>query len=1156
MSVLGDFISPRIDYAKSVQIERDLDDVRTLEGYLPTQRALDLSRGILQGLSGETNERAWSVTGPYGSGKSSFVQFLTALLAAPSSSAYASARDLFEKAGLEVEKATGMAKRREAEQRVIRCLATAQREPIARTIKRALLNGVDDRWGSRKSSAAASVLSLLEKPDPSSTSLLRSLSLLRQAGPVVLIVDELGKNLEAAAEDPSSGDLFILQQIAESFRGPAAHPAVIVTLQHLSFEDYAGALPDAYRREWRKVQGRFQDVPFEVSPAEFRGLIARGLVQKELPGGIQKSLERSAAAAVKWIAKHNYETEFPGGAELLLGTYPLHPAVLLVLPDLCFRLGQHDRTLFAFLSGASPHAVPAFLSDRPISGELDWVTLEHVYLFFLDGLGSGSTAGVELSRLLEVQSRIREAEGLTNVELACLRTLGVLNLVADRGSLRASRELLRFALGTPGRDSEHVSSALESLEQKGLLTYVEFADELRIWRGTDFDLKGAVANQRERLSHLSLATHLQSTLPLPASVAHRHSYRTGTLRYFESVYVDGATTLQQLTSTNASSDGVTAYVLSSPNKRPEVPPRTADGKPLIAVFGEEPRLLRELALDAAALEAVLNEAPDDPVARQEIRRRASLAQSLLRERVNASFDPKNKQTRWFANGGPVRLRGEADVSRLLSELCDEAYAKSPVLQNEMLNRRDLTSQGAKTRRELLEAMLAKEPVLGLGIGGNGPDWAMYESVLRLTGIHRDRDGEGPRMGPPKQRSGLASVWKAVMAFFDESADRPRTLDELYAVLMSEPYGMKAGPIPVVLLAALQYRSEDVAIYQDGSYQPLLTPDLFERLVVTPNRFAVKHLKVGGVRNAVFSALEQMLVAGEGSPALRNRTTLSLVRPLVAFIRGLPPYSIKTKHLSPRSDAVRRALTTTKQPDELLFESLPVACGMSPFSAWEKDDVARAQEFAKALSAAVEEIRDAYPSLLRRISASLLEGFGTRGGDLAIREDLRARSRQLMEQVIEPRLRSFLFSASNHDFDEEDWLESIGMNLSGKPPRSWIDEDEARFEVQLGDVARTFRRVERLHYDLRDQAVGTDEGFHVRRITITKPDGYESHGIAWVEEGRLGSIQRIADDLVEQAVARLDGVDPKALLAAMSEKLLAEPTSSDAKSASVRGAESA
>lgn len=59
-----------------------------------------------------------------------------------------------------------------------------------------------------------------------------------------------------------TGDFYLLQQIAERASANHSHAVFFLTLQHLSFSDYLGAVSEAERREWGKVRGRFEDIPF------------------------------------------------------------------------------------------------------------------------------------------------------------------------------------------------------------------------------------------------------------------------------------------------------------------------------------------------------------------------------------------------------------------------------------------------------------------------------------------------------------------------------------------------------------------------------------------------------------------------------------------------------------------------------------------------------------------------------------------------------------------------------------------------------------------------------------------------------------------------------------------------------------------------------
>ena len=92
---------------------------------------------------------------------------------------------------------------------------------------------------------------------------------------MLLVLDEFGKSLESI-RDGGDADPYVLQQLAEAGQG-AGLPIFILTLQHLSFVDYLAEAGSSKRREWAKVQGRFEDVAFVDSPGQTRALIGSRL---------------------------------------------------------------------------------------------------------------------------------------------------------------------------------------------------------------------------------------------------------------------------------------------------------------------------------------------------------------------------------------------------------------------------------------------------------------------------------------------------------------------------------------------------------------------------------------------------------------------------------------------------------------------------------------------------------------------------------------------------------------------------------------------------------------------------------------------------------------------------------------------------------------
>src|SRR5262249_21685481 len=71
-------VSPR--FARSVALVRDAHRADALDGYILTPTGRDILRRLADALRGRSSTRAWSLTGPYGSGKSAFALFAAQLL--------------------------------------------------------------------------------------------------------------------------------------------------------------------------------------------------------------------------------------------------------------------------------------------------------------------------------------------------------------------------------------------------------------------------------------------------------------------------------------------------------------------------------------------------------------------------------------------------------------------------------------------------------------------------------------------------------------------------------------------------------------------------------------------------------------------------------------------------------------------------------------------------------------------------------------------------------------------------------------------------------------------------------------------------------------------------------------------------------------------
>lgn len=1137
---LSYYFSLQRRYSRSINLERDINSIEALEGYIFTKRATESLERILKSFNSEERNSAWTLTSVYGTGKSAFAHYLISLCAPLKNKMHTKALEIAKK-DLEEESAIyQLIQEKIPNLGLLRAVATGQREPISHTIIRALLIGIDNFWTSAQKNKLDIVRKLVDlyaeidsggKVDSTEIpNLVLEVARESKTG-VLLVIDELGKNLEYASLHQGGEDLYILQQLAELPKNNKT-PVYILGILHQGFGEYGYRLASIQKNEWAKIQGRFEDIPFTESSGQMMNLIGEA-INSSAAEGISCAIHNSSQ---EWF---HYLQPFLLGEEIspdvIEKIYPLHPLTALVLPTLCQRYAQNDRSLFTFLTSGEPLSFRNFLEEIIVQDDsLPNLKLDRVYDYFIEVAGMGLASRPNLQRWVEIQDLISDAKRLDNDSLRLLKTIGILNLITVTSSLRATKTLVSLAMcDRPGEEQiNYWQKIIDELLEQNLITHRRQLDELRIWQGSDFnadtELSNYIGQERSPLVKL-LSLHR----PLKPLVAQRHSYQKGTLRYFERHYLDNSQDFSQLRCSNRDADGFVGYWVDEQNPT-SVPATTTDGKPLVILSADNLDVLRIRTLEFVALSNIKKTAKElqtDGVARKEVNYRLIDAEQFLDETLNQAFSIGKNQLCWI-EGKPQTLNNISDYNSKLSDICDHVYHRSPILWNELINRRDLTSQGAKARRELIQAMLEHQNDEKLGLEGYGPEVCMYYSLLEETGIHRQEEGHWD-LYPPLEDSGIYSLWEAVENFCLEATEKIQSFDLLYDRLAKPPYGIKQGAVPVILAAVLLYHADDLGLYQDGTFIPVLGTEHFELLVKYPQRFAIKYFAVVGLRAEVFKELEAIL----RNPQLkrlgkvRNATLLTVVTPLYQFVKKLPKYTQLTQRLEDESRAILRALQTTVEPDELLFKALPQACNLPPIGLESGDDGVTAKTLRIKLVHALREIHTAYDNLLSDCQKLFYEAFGIRSKETKLREDLRVRANYLAGKCIESLLKRFTQAASDETASDTQWLEALVMIVADKPAESWTDEDVTGFEIKLADLVRRFKNLEAV----QKEVAAKGEGFDARRITMTRPDGQEIHQMVWVDHSNESQVEELVNKILSQFPE--DRQLRQAILAKLNERIL-------------------
>ena len=232
------FVEVERRFRRSVNVDRDTWSLGALDGYIVTPAVRRALSQIADGLREEDGDRAWSLVGPYGSGKSAFAVFLADLLSPSASPGGKAARKL-------LNESRDVALPR---QRLHPVVLTAERAPLDTLLLKSLGSTLDAIWRRQRGAKPRVLKTIRQYLDESGSEssrcatsdvvgcfeeALRAMAAKTGAG-LLLMVDEAGKALEYAAQQHTRGDVYLLQALAEVAARTSGVPFVILTVLHQS----------------------------------------------------------------------------------------------------------------------------------------------------------------------------------------------------------------------------------------------------------------------------------------------------------------------------------------------------------------------------------------------------------------------------------------------------------------------------------------------------------------------------------------------------------------------------------------------------------------------------------------------------------------------------------------------------------------------------------------------------------------------------------------------------------------------------------------------------------------------------------------------------------------------------------------------------------
>ncbi len=1126
---LQDKIRINTHYTRSINLERDGSSISVVQAYIPTSRALRTMERVVDSFGNKQAPRAWSLIGPYGSGKSSFSVFLSHLLSNQASDKTQAAYKVLRKSSPALT--NKFKKHNKDTNGHLKVLLTGAPEPLSLRFVKALALSANEYWmGLNKRGPKPFIFKELQEASEKDVvcvseiiKLLTDLqnALKGKASGIVIIIDELGKFLEYEARHYGANDIYLLQTLAEHACGEHEINVMLFVMLHQSFEQYAKGLGESLKQEWSKVQGRFEDIPFLEGPEQVLRVVSSAFEHK-LTVQEQNTITNNLNQIISVLAKQN---ALPGvlneddAVELFKKCYPLHPITALILPILCQKVAQNERTLFSYLGSQESFGLNKLLEEMDSIG--DMIYPYHIYDYFITNQPAVLGDHMTHRRWAEVVTAIERLGDASPEQINFLKTIGLFNIIGVQGGIKASKELLATLFGSKNK----VSRLAKELIEQSIIQFRKYSSEYRVWQGSDFDIEEAIETELSKLGNFSLSNKLNERAELLPIVARQYTIKNGALRYFQPIFIDA----QSYKSLHTTSDCPRIiYYLSMAQDDEKLFNETVVqcySKLDILVLCKNAPHLREATAEVLALEHIQNSARElhsDPVAQREFKDRFNAAeyaeQSLLRE---LNDEPQSQS--WYWKGSLLDVQNKRQLQEQFSTILEKVYSKSPVIFNELINKDKPSAQAVAARNKLLIAMLngANQYDLGFEQKTFPPEKSIYRSVLQKSLLHTQAvDGEwefSTIQGKNKidDPSNMRHVWQRLADFIESSESKPRSFIELDKELVAPPYGIKAGLLPILYIYTYFIYQHDIALYENRVYRPYITEEIIERFVKRPDEFTIQSFKIEGLNESIFAQYNKALYGVDGTKDKTGtqRTLLDLARPLAKFMAGLPPYTQKTKRMPQKAMALRQAFNLSKSPVRLIFEEIPKALGINKL---DKNSSTSIEKLSKELTNTLKIIKYSYDDLIKREQGLLAQAFSQNKAVKLneLRRNLAGRVSGLEDYTVDVSgLKAFIMRLKAPADNDQQWLESVLTFLGHKATEKWLDTDQDQAEYRLTEFSRKINDLEKLRVQYEGNT--SDEDFDVFLLRSFKKGYQDFDEVVTVSKDQRKAVQEAKILLSEQ-----------------------------------------
>lgn len=759
---------------------------------------------------------------------------------------------------------------------------------------------------------------------------------------IYVVYDEFSKFLEANISEASVSDTKMLQDFAEKCNRSGESQLHLMLISHKEIANYIDKLPKQKVDGWRGVSERFKHVHLNNNFTQTYEIITSAIQKKSASwGAFCKKFGKSFDAIEQLYAKHNIFSDVNENdiRTMLFGCYPLHPVSTFILPRLSERIAQNERTLFTFISAPGVSTLPSFL-ELYDDDHFEVITPDLIYDYF-EPLFKKEVYTGEIHNTYYLTSVILDKLDSASLECKIVKTLSLIYMLEQFERLQPTKAELTGVFAN-SYSVEEIDNAIANLIEKEYVIYLKRSnDYLKLKQTSGVDIRQKIADMMEvQSSRITIKETLNGANFDNYIFPSKYNNDREMIRYFSFEFIDEDEVEENIDwnikSEGIEADGVVYGIIVHNNESilriQDIISKTSTAcDRFVFIIPKNYKEIESVVREFNAVRTLRDSALEDKILFDEYEVIYEDLRDVISEFMSIYTHPELYGARYYYNGSEVTVSRKAALTGLLSNICEKVYSDTPIINNEAMNRNEITSTANNSRSKIIAALLRNDLEPNLGLSGSGQEVSIMRSTLVRTGIWKE-DKDNPSICLEPDDSYIRGMLGTIEQFIIDAGKVERvSFGELYDRLISPEYhiGLRKGLIPIYLAAVMhKYKREIVIADQYG--QVALSADTLVQINAKPEVFYLSYLDWDTEKDTYINELTNIFREYVIEEEKKINSYDYVISAMKRWYMALPRYSKECKvdvcgnKINSKFTAVTKALKQNYGNHELLFKRIPEA----------------------------------------------------------------------------------------------------------------------------------------------------------------------------------------------------------------------------------------